>query len=238
MADQLNSAEAPELARRANLLLPGLYAWAATVFYPASFHGAGWLPRVTAALALVALSLAAAFGSRGDGALRRVLGLYGFVALSVLTWLALGRLIAVDHLEPIKAALGAVGWALFAFGWGVVREPARVPEDDPRVLAGDLLRPKGQLSRAAATILTASVVGAALPVCLAWRVTRPYHALFAHSISVLLAIWLVSSGSEIAVGVGHWAPVTPPARRLGQALVPLLLLGLLLIVGVVELFSL
>ncbi len=42
MSPSAEERAALELVRRANVLLPGLYAWAATVLYPAELRGAGY----------------------------------------------------------------------------------------------------------------------------------------------------------------------------------------------------
>jgi hypothetical protein len=225
--------DSAELVRRANLLLPGLYAWAATVLYPASLRGAGWLARSLAAVALVALATGAVFATDHRKTLGRVLGLHGFVAASTLTWIVLGSSLAVERLEPTKAALGGLGWILFAFGWGAVREPARVPEDDPRVLSGEVLEPRGRLPRGATSVLWVSVAGALVPLFFAWRVTRPYHALFAHAVAVGCAVLLVSAGGEIAVRRGRRRSPSP-SERVAQARIPLLGLAVVLTVGALE----
>ena len=126
---------------------------------------------------------------------------------------------------------------LFAFGWGASREPARVPEDDPRALPGESLPPRGQLAGGAALVLAIAVIGAAIPVLLAWRVTRGPHALFAHAVSMVCAVALVSSGARVATLRGRWSRVEPPSRRLMRAAVPLAALTIVLVAGAVQLFS-
>jgi hypothetical protein len=228
--------DASELIRRANVLLPGVYAWAATVLYPALLHGVGGPARFVAFFApvplLVGLSLAHA-----RPALARALALNAFVGSCLLTWILLGDLLAVDRLDPIRAALGGFGWVLFAFAWGASREPKRVPEDDPRALHGDALTPRGTLAPGASGVLTVALVGAALPLVLAWRVTRPPHALLAHAVAVAAAVALVSSGAEVATQRGKWAPIEPSSRRLASASVSLAALGVLIIVGAVALLT-
>ena len=228
--------EPTELFQRTNLLLPGVYAWASTVLYPATLRGAGVPARVTACAALLSLA-AGTFASRRSPEMGRLLGLHGFVGLSATTWLLLSAVVRVDRLEPMKAALGAIGWVLFAFGWGALRKPAAVPEDDPHVLPGEALGPRGKLPTGAVVVLGAAVACAALPLSLAWRVTRAEHALFAHAVAVLCAIGLVTTGADVALHRGRWAPVEPPLRRLSQATIPLAALGIVLLAGLIELLS-
>lgn len=235
-ADHDERDEATELLQRTNLLLPGVYAWASTVLYPSTLRGAGLGPRIGAGLALVSL-VAGAFVSPRKSDLGRNLGLYGFVGLSLTTWILLGNLVRVDRLEPMKAALGVIGWVLFAFGWGALRKPTSVPEDDPNVLPGEPLRPRGRLPIGAVAVLGTAVICAAPPLFFAWRVTRSDHALFAHAVGILCSIGLVTTGAEVAVRRGHWRPLEPPARRLSQATIPLTALGIVLLAGIIELLS-
>jgi hypothetical protein len=137
----------------------------------------------------------------------------------------------------MKAALGVIGWVLFAFGWGALRTPAAVPEDDPHVLPGEALAPRGRLPIGAVAVLGAAVVSAIPPLFFAWRVTRADHALFAQAVAILCSIGLVTSGAEIAVRRGRWEPLLPPMRRLSQATIPLTALGIVLLAGIVELLS-
>jgi hypothetical protein len=210
-----------------------MYAWAATVLYPASLHGASTSARVAAGAAFLALLAGVAVG-RLRPSLGRALGLHVFVALCVFAWLLLGSIIAVDRLEPIKAAAGALGWVLFAFGWGGSREPEHVPEDDPRALPGEPLAPRGRLPRGAVLVLSLAIAGAALPLLFAWRVTRSAHALFAHAVAIGCAVSLVSAGADIAVRRGKWTPVEPPMRRLGNAAASLAVLVVVIVVGALE----
>jgi hypothetical protein len=226
--------EPPGLLRTQSIVLSGLYAWAATVLYPATLRGAGVFSRVLVASAFLSLVLGTA-RPRTSTRLRRAFALYGFVGLSVLAWAFLGSLISIDRLEPMRAALGGFGWVLFAFSWGAPRKPAEVPEDDPRALPGDPLSPRGALPHGAGWVLGLATIGAACPLLLAWRVTRTTHALLGHAVAIVCAVALVTSGAEVAVGRGRWSPVAPLGRRVAQASVPLILLGIVLFAGVVGL---
>ncbi|HVW25273.1 MAG TPA: hypothetical protein VHC69_07855 [Polyangiaceae bacterium] len=236
MSADVDDRAANELVRRANVLLPGVYAWAATVLYPVSLHGASLAARIVAGVALAALISGVVVALRFP-ALGRALALHGFVMLCVFVWVLLGSIVAVDRLEPTKAALGGLGWVLFAFGWGGSREPEHIPEDDPRAIPGDPLPPRGRLPPGAVLVLGLSIAGAALPLLFAWRVTRPAHALFAHAVAVVCAVALVSSGAEIAVARGKWTPVEPQTRRLGNAAASLTMLAVVIVIGAVELLA-
>lgn len=221
---------------RLRVLLPGLYVWAATVLSVVADPGAPLESRAAAALAVIALVLGAALLPTRH-ALGRALALHLFIGACLGTWLTAGRLLGVDRLDPLRAALGSIGWAIFALAWGTPRVVASIPEDDPHALPGAPLRSRGNLPRGAALILAVAVAGASLASLFAWRVTRPHHALLAHAVATLVAIHLVTSGAELAVRRGRWKPVTPAARRLARATVPLLAVAVLLLVGLASLLA-
>lgn len=216
----------------ANVLLPGLYAWVSTVAYPATQKGAAGGPRALAFAALVAL-VAGPLLALDRPRLGRAVGVLGFVGLSVITWVLLGPLIHVQRLDPLRASLGAVGWALFAFGWGELRQLGSVPEDDPNVIPGPSLPARAALPRGAYAVLALGVIGAVVPLFLAWRELRPRHALFAHAASIVWAVALITSAARLALDRGKpdREQAAPIGIRLSSATRPLALLTLALAVG-------
>jgi hypothetical protein len=152
-----------------------------------------------------------------------------FIALSVATWLLSGPNPS-GKLDPLSAALGTVGWVLFAFGWGSLRKLGSVPEDDPNVVMGPALRSRHHRAGEALPVLALSSAGAVLVLLLAWRTTRPTHALFAHSVALLCAIWLVSAGGSIATDTAR-RDRRSPFERIRAAAAPLVGLALLLSLG-------
>jgi hypothetical protein len=207
-----------KLVARANMLLPGLYAWVTTVAFPAAQRSAPASARVTAMAALIAL----------------VAGpVVVFVALSVTTWLLLGSVIGVQHLEPVRASLGALGWALFAFGWGAVRRAGSIPEEDPHVIRGEPLPARGQLPWSALWVYSIGLVGAVVVLLLAWQVARPAQALLAHAVAVVAAIALVGVAARVAVERGRARTFPAPQPRLNAAARPLATALLLMALGFV-----
>lgn len=220
------------LSVRANMLLPGLYAWVTTVAYPTTYRGASGTARATAFIALIAL-LSGPFLVLERPRLARVLGIYVFFGLSVATWLLLGELVGVDRLEPVRSGLGAAGWALFALGWGSVRRAGSVPEDDPHVLSGPPLTARSQLPVSASIVLGISLLGSTVPLMLAWRVVRLEHALFAHAAALLCALAILSAGATIALGHGAARSPSSVRQRLAAATRPLAVLSLVLLASLV-----
>jgi hypothetical protein len=221
---------------RLRVLLCGLYAWAATVLSVVVTRGVPLESRLGAGVALSALGAGAVL-LPARPALGRALSLHVFIGACLGAWLTLGPFLAVERLDPLRAALGGLGWVMFALAWGTPREVSRVPEDDPHVLPGEPLQPRGALAPFAVAVLAVAVVGAGLPLAAAWRVGRSPHALLAHAVAVLAAIAVVSAGARIALHRGRWKPVVPPSRRLGQAMIPLLAVVVLALVGVIGLLT-
>lgn len=220
------------LVMLANMLLPGMYAWLTTVAYPATYRGAPVPARVTALAALVAL-VAGPIIALERPRPGRAVGVIAFVGLCVATWLQLGRFISVQRIEPVRAGLGAVGWALFAFGWGALRRMDSIPEEDPHAILGEPLPPRGTLPRGAIAILVVGLLSSLAPLYSAWSVVRPQHALLAQAAALACALGLIGASATIAVERGTWKPVLPPRRRLNAAARPLAMAALLAGAGVV-----
>jgi hypothetical protein len=204
----------------ANTLLPGLYAWLTTVALPSTQRGAPGIARLFALLALFAV-VTGPIIAIGNLRIGRAVGVLLFVALCVITWVVLGPAIGVQRLEPLRASLGAAGWALFALGWGSVREVGTVPEDDPNVIDGPPLPARSRLPRGALIVVGISIAAALPPVYMAWRVTRPDHALLAHATAVLCAIALVGAGARLAIDRGRWRSPGAARARINSAVAPL-----------------
>jgi hypothetical protein len=185
-------------ATRANKLLPGLYAWTATVASPATAPEAGTAARTASVLALVALVLGPWLSSERP-ALGRVLGIHVFVGMSLATWALAARAGVTLAPEPLRAAFGALGWMVYAFGWGELGRPLRVPEDDPAVLGGPALTPRAELPRRATVVFAIGVAGALLVVAFAWRVSQAPEMVMAHAVALAAGLWLLSATTEVAL---------------------------------------
>jgi hypothetical protein len=215
---------------QANMLLPGLYAWALTVAAPAHALSAPSSARVTAWMAPGALLSGVVLAPRWPR-VARVLGINVFVGLCLLTWVLAGASISAERVEPLESALGGFGWVLFALGWGTVREPGRVPEEDPRVLSGPALPSRGALPRGSSLLLAVALVAALVPLALAWTAHRAAHALLGQAVALLAALALVQSGALLGTERGRPLPVVAAPARLRSASSPLLLLGCTLLLG-------
>lgn len=217
---------------RLSLLVAGLYAWLTTVAAPTFGSASTIWPQVTALLAPVGLVGGVLLTQRSIHWGRR-LTLLGFLGLSAATWLLLGDSLDVERLEPVRAALGGVGWVAFAFSWGVVREQGAVPENDPRVIRAKPLRPKRSMPTSIYAVLAVSLLGAAVPWFTAWRSVRPEHGLFAHATALLCAVAVIAAGTYVASSKDQKRVMRRPIERLNSASASLALLIVLGMLGLV-----
>ena len=215
---------------RANTVLPGLYAWLTTVALPSLQHRASASARVSACLALLALLAAPLFVSQRP-VLGRGLGIFGFVGCSLLTWLLLGAGLLQNPGDPLLAPLGAVGFTLYALGWGSLRRRGIVPEDSPNVIPGPPLQPRARPPAGTPLVLGLILVSALVPMFLAFRVVDADRGLLAHAAAILAAILTITVGARVALGLGQRRTSAPVAERFNAAAVPLALLALLFGLG-------
>lgn len=210
-------------AALSGVLLPGVYAWSATVAAPAFDHGG--LTTVGPALAaLLALGAGVALVRRAPR-VGRALGVLGFAVLSAATWCGLGDELSVEWLDPWRGGFGALGWLLMAQGWGGLSTGSREPPSEaPREGAGFPLEPRRRLPATIGSLLVAALLGAIGPLAAAWTVTRPEHAFMAHATAVLAAIGMLTVGGTVALTRLTAPVVALPALRLRGAASALTLL--------------
>jgi hypothetical protein len=208
------------------VLLPGLYAWGATVAWPTFSTRAASVPaRVATLLAVAALLVGLGLARRYPVAGRGV-GVLGCLGCSAVAWGALGNVLRVPDLDPVRALLGALAWGLFALGWGSF--PARLrPAEELESQTLQRLPSRGQLplgTRAGFVALVAAAI--ALPM-LAWRVERPGVALLAQAVALAGSVALLNVGTRVLIARPNLERRGAP--RLGLWLcLGWLLLGLLL----------
>src|SRR5690606_2999140 len=140
-------------------LFPGACAGPPALPWPALARAASWLPRRAAVAALLGLFGGVYWLGRVPR-LGRVLGIHGFIGLAMATWVSARHDGIQLAPEPLVAAFGALGWMIYAFGWGELRGPLTVPEDDPRVIPGAPLASRGALGRRATLAFSLGLVGA------------------------------------------------------------------------------
>lgn len=130
--------------------------------------------------------------------------------------------------DPLHATFGALGWMLYAFGWGELRGPGTVPEDDPHVLPGAPLAARSDLPRSVGLVLGCGIAAALALVYLAFRVTRPAHGVMAHAVALVAGLFLVGGAARVAL---DRVPRTLPSRSERIAAAAPTLAALLILLG-------
>lgn len=181
-------------------VVPGLYSWLAAVLVPVSQAGASWASRGAALVSLAALVLSFTLsGSRPRAS--RWLGVYVFLLASLAAWALLGSRLSSEQLDPVRSALGGVGFLLHALAWGAPpREPDEAAPDN--LVPGSPLQPRHRPVRASPFVLGAGIVLALLPSAAAFGVERPGASLLAHTLAVGCGLLLVTASVDIALQVG------------------------------------
>jgi hypothetical protein len=140
----------------------------------------------------------------------RAVGVLGFVGLSAAAWGALETQLQAPHLDPVRAALGALGWGLFALGWGTFPGRTRLPEDDPHALVASRLPPRSRLPTGISVGFAGLLISALGLPLLAWRVERDGVALLAHAVALAGSVALLSVGSRALLGPKAAGRGSPP----------------------------
>lgn len=230
MTDPVKSQETPRWGAWVRVLLPGLVAWLITVLEPARVSGASGVARGAAVLAFVALAAGALLFASWP-LVGRVLGLHAFVGCCLFAWALLGTELSPERIDPVRAALGAFAWMLFAFGWGHVRE--RGPVEEALVAAGPPLQPRSRLPRTGLAVVLFAVLASLVLSALAFRVDRPDHAMFGHAAATAASLLVLAAAGRIALAQGTRHDLASPGNRLDAASVPGALIGVLLGLGLV-----
>jgi hypothetical protein len=125
----------------------------------------------------------------------RAVGVLGCLGCSAISWGALGNVLRVPPLDPVRAALGALAWGLFALGWGAFPGTLGSAQGEPA--AASRLPSRGQLPLATRLGFGLLVcVAVALPL-LAWRVERPGVALLAQAVALAASVALLNVGTRV-----------------------------------------
>jgi hypothetical protein len=231
MTETRAPAEVMPLAERTRVLLPGLYAWLLTVELPALARGVRPSARLVAIAALLALVLSVVVAARRVD-LARLLGIYVFIGLCVVTWTLIGSDLSAIHTDRIRSALGMLGWVLYAFGWGRMRAPLPAGAD-ANAVAGSPLIARTRLHRRSVPVVVFAVVSALVLVALAFRVDRPEHAVLAHATAAACSLLVLAVGARVALAQGTRIELPSGSTRLNGVAVRGAVLSVLFGVGLV-----
>jgi len=186
--------------------------------------------RLTAIAALVALVSSVVVAARRLE-LARVLGIYVFLGFSVLTWALIGSDVSAVHLDRIRAALGMLGWVLYAFGWGRMRPP--LPESPANVVVGTPLIARTHVHRRSVSVAAFAVLAALVLEALAFRVDRPEHAVLAHATAAACSLLVLAVGARVALAQGTRFELASGGTRLNAVAVRGAVLSVLFGIGLV-----
>lgn len=209
-------------------ILAALVAWSVTLA-PAAFsrsapRGAG----VLAILALIAGTAGPLFMTTRPR-LSRHIGISVFLALAVITWLLASPAIQPARTDPLRAAIGAVAWGVFALSWNERWTSKSSEELDPHAPS---LPARATLPRLSVPIAAIGVLAGLTYAAMAWRVRDVDRALMAHAVAISCAVAVITAAATVATGRGK-RPIGGSRRVTSQALRALILLVALAIVGAV-----
>lgn len=210
-------------------MLAAVLAWSITVAPAAFARGSAPWAKVLALLALPCGALAPLL-MPARRRLARHLGITAFLVLAVLSWLLASPAIQPARLDPVRAAIGAVAWGVFALSWRDRWPSGASPEPDPD--APSLLA-RAHLPSLAAAIAGAGAVCGLVLLVLAWRVREADRALLAQAVAIATAIAVITAAAEVAVGRGRRQAGGGARRLTPTAVRPLLLLIAFAIAGAV-----
>lgn len=208
--------------------LAALAAWTITVAPAAFARGSPWPARMLAILALPAGTIApflAVFHRR----VARHIGISLFLALAAGSWLLASPAIQPARLDPIRAAIGAVAWGVFALSWRDRWPSGRQVELDPDA---PMLQARAHLPPLSVPLAGAGALGGLAVLLVAWRVRDPDRALLAQAAAIACSVALSAAAAGVAVFRGRRQPSA--SRRLTRhAVRPLLLLVTFAVIGAV-----
>ncbi|AUX41513.1 hypothetical protein SOCE26_029270 [Sorangium cellulosum] len=214
--------------RAPQALLAAVVAWMITVAPAAFARGAPTSAGVAATLGFLC-GVAAPLLTGVHRRLARHLGISVFLALATLTWLLAAPSLQPSRLDPVRAAIGAIAWGIFALSWRDRWDARRQPEPDAEA---PLLQARAHLPPLAVPIVAFGALVSLAVLVLAWRVRDPERALLAQAVAVACAVALVSAASSVAVARGG-RPAAGARRLTHHAVRQLLLLIVFAVLGAI-----
>jgi len=200
-------------------IAPGLYAWTATVVLPVLQPGVSSWARAMAVIALASLVASTLLLSTRPRE-ARLLGVYGFSLACLGAWALLGQHLRPDQLDPVRGALGAVGFLLHALAWGAPPRPLESDVSDNLVPGAPLIS-RTKPVRTSPLALGAGVGVAFLPPAFAFAVERPETSLLAHATALGASLLIIAAATDVALTLGRARQVAPWRVRAGRAVWPL-----------------
>jgi hypothetical protein len=218
--------------------VPGVYAWGVTVAPAAFARGAPGVAKGAALVALVMLGAGAVSEPRWVGR-ARIASLWGFVIACAVSWAAAPAGLSPFRIDAARGLAGLLGWALFAFASAAPSlQTAREGMPPTRSGSGDSdglpSSPReGSLRGDAAYIVGAAALAAMLQA-VGWRIASAERALLVRFIALASGLAVIGAATEIALERRALRTAPSNARRFRRTLAPLVALGILALVGVLN----
>jgi hypothetical protein len=208
--------------------LSGVAAWAITLAPLVVTARASSGTRIAALLALGPAIAGPQLVQRNQTLARHV-GITGFLAASVGTWLLASLDLVLASVDTFRAVLGVLAWGVFALSWS---HPWSLPDAKLRKAPeGETvgLKPRRKAPPYAVGVAVMGAICALACMALAWMIDDPSRAVFGQALAVGCAVALLTSASRIAVLAGKERPRSsrrarfPINRRVVNTLVLMLL---------------
>jgi hypothetical protein len=209
-------------------LLAAVVAWAITLA-PAALARSSPRSAIFTAVAAVLAGVLGPLLLSVHPRLGRHVGISLFLGLGTITWLLTSPTIQPARLDPMRAAIGAVAWGVFALSWNERWKSKMQPEVD---LQAPALQARSTLPRLAVPIAAVGILAGLGYLAVAWRVREVDRALFAHALALGCSVAVITSAATVAVARGR-APQASSRRLTAQALRPLILLVALAVGGAI-----
>lgn len=226
----LRGSAGTELGSVAQAMVPGFYAWMATVAPTAWARGAPLLAKVAALVGLALLG-ASAFAEARWPKWARATSVWGLTLTSCLVWILSPAVLAPTRLDVARGIAGMVGWALFAYASAapaVVKSPTPSPARES--VTGDL-KPRAVVPRGDILFVAG---GAALALGLqliGWRAVSPERALLIRLVSLASGLALIGAATNVALARHKARTLVPSKYRLRSSLPWLIALAFLAMGG-------
>lgn len=218
--------------RGAQAALTAVVAWSVTIA-PAALARAAPLPARVLGLAALIAGASGPLLAVGRRRLGRHVGISLFLGLATLTWLLASPAIQPSRLDPVRAALGAIAWGLFALSWSGPRREAAAPPSD---LTSPVLQARATLPPFAAPIAGVGIAVGLACLVMAWRTRESDRALLAHGVALACAVALITASAAIAIGRGK-ARHRGTHRLPSRAVRSLFALAIATVIGIVALVA-
>lgn len=177
------------------VLLPGCSAWLTTVGLPI-WDTRQPLPAAFAVFAISALCLGLSQW-RNRPRLARWVGIFGFLGFCLAAWAVSGSGAERALVQPIRSAVGAVSWGLFAIGWGGLSVEVIVDAEPSAVESRASLTPRRKMPRVFWAGIAVVALGAMTVPAAAWWIESPVDALLGHGLAGAAAIAIVGVGLRV-----------------------------------------